>query len=163
MRRGPTTSRRTPGDIPAPDFVRRRCAVDRARARHVRSAHRPARSTQPVPPLQAVKGRFRCKVQAFVSKLRNQLFWRQFRVPGARQHAQHLCLLGRREGVVRTVMGPMTSILAFRVVAPTLDRAGRDAYRLAGLRQPRPAGLRLVDRAQDDFSLGPSVSSSSSL
>jgi hypothetical protein len=67
-------------------------------------------------------------------KLRYQLFWRQFRVPGTRQHAQYLRLLGRREAVERTVMRPMTSILAFRVVAPTFDRAGRDADHLAGLR-----------------------------
>ena len=60
-------------------------------------------------------------------------------------------------------MGTMARILAFRVVAPTFDRAGRDAHRLAGLRQPRAAGLRLTDRAQDDFSLDSSVSSSSSL
>ena len=84
--------------------------------------------------LQTVKGRFRCEVHAIVSKLRYQLFWRQFRVPGARQYAQHLRLLGGQEGVVRTVMGPMTSILACRVVAPALDCAGRDADDLAGLR-----------------------------
>jgi hypothetical protein len=35
---------------------------------------------------------------------------------------------------VRTVMGPMTGIVAFRMIAPTLDRAGRDANHLAGLR-----------------------------
>jgi hypothetical protein len=163
MRRGRTTSRRTPGDIPAPDLIRRRCAMDRARSGHVRSAHRPPHSAQPMPALQTVKGRFRCEVQALVGKPRNQLFWRQFRVPGTPQHAQHLRLLGRREGVEWAVMGPMTSILAFRVVAPTLDSAGRDADDLAGLRQSRAASLRLVDRAKDDFSLGSSVSSSSSL
>jgi hypothetical protein len=85
------------------------------------------------------------------------------RVPSTRQHAQHLRFLRGREGVVRTVMGPMTSIVAFRVASPTLDRAGRDADYLAGLRQPRADGLSLIDRVQDDFSLGSSVSSSSSL
>jgi hypothetical protein len=34
---------------------------------------------------------------------------------------------------------------------------------LAGLHQSRTAGLRLLDRAQNYFSLGSSVSSSSSL
>src|ERR1700722_231446 len=137
--------------------------MGRARARHMRSADRPPRPAQPVPTLQTVKGGFRCEVHALVGKLRNQLFWRQLRIPGAREHAQHLRLFRGREGVIRTVMGPMTSILAFRVVAPTLDRAGGDADHLAGLRYARAAGLRLVDRAQDDFSLGSSVSSSSSL
>jgi hypothetical protein len=30
-------------------------------------------------------------------------------------------------------MGSMTGIVAFGVIAPTLDRSGRDANRLAGL------------------------------
>jgi hypothetical protein len=34
---------------------------------------------------------------------------------------------------------------------------------MTGLRQPRAAGLGLVDRAQDDFSYASSVSSCSSL
>jgi hypothetical protein len=56
----------------------------------------------------------------------------------------------------------MASIVTFGPVAPALDREGRDANDAASLQQPRAAGLRLVDRAQDYFSLGPSVSSSSS-
>ena len=128
-----THAGRQPSDIPAPDLIRRRCTMDRARPGHVRSAPRPPRSTQPVPPLQTVKGRLRCQVQTLVSKLGYQLFWRQRRVPGARQHAHYLRLLSRRESVVRTVMGPMTSILTLRVIAPALDRAGRDPDDLAGL------------------------------
>jgi hypothetical protein len=44
-------------------------------------------------------------------------------------------------------MRSTTGILAFRAVAPTLDRSGRDANRLTGLRQTRATSLSLMDRA----------------
>ena len=45
---------------------------------------------------------------------------------------------------MRTAMRSTTGIVAFRAVAPTLDRSGRDANRLTGLCQTRATSLSLM-------------------
>jgi hypothetical protein len=138
-----------PGNVPTPDLIGSDSPMQPRRAGDLSTGNGAAAAAQPIPTLQAVKGRLRSNVQAAIGELRNQLLRREVSEASAHHELDELRFLRATEGIRWTAVRPTSTIIRIWGTAPTLNGSSRDPGDFACRAQPGAPRLSFANSTED--------------